>query len=116
MPLPIEYFVHEQHTDTDNSGYLDRSELADMMRNLGISFKDLEQDIDAIFGEKLIATSLKTILTLTLPCFRHTRFRYGRSHHLQGVCRFVRTNNPRVRTERPHVGGVFPIFLEKYVK
>lgn len=49
--------AHTQSKDTDNSGYLDRSELADMMRKLGILFKDLEQDIDAIFGEMLVLYS-----------------------------------------------------------
>lgn len=41
-----------QSIDADSSGYLDRSELTDMMRHLGIGFKDLEQDIDSIFGEQ----------------------------------------------------------------
>jgi hypothetical protein len=44
--------ILQQRTDADGSGFLDRTELTQMMVALKITFKDAEQDIDSIFGKK----------------------------------------------------------------
>ncbi len=38
--------------DRDNSGYLDRSELRELIQDLNILLKDVELDNDFVFGER----------------------------------------------------------------
>ncbi len=43
--------IFEQRVDRDNSGYLDRFELRELIKDLKILLKDVELDNDFIFGK-----------------------------------------------------------------
>ena len=40
-----------QNTDADGNGIVDRGEMADLIKKLGIPLKDPTMDIDFIFGK-----------------------------------------------------------------
>ena len=57
-----------QQTDTDDSGFLDRNELEVLMKSLKISFKDVDQDIDWIFGTNCGHSEFR-LTTILKACF-----------------------------------------------